>query len=294
MIAQVKRMVARGTIKPLQVKVPGVLVDAVVVDPEQRQSLLTDYDPSLAGEYRVVTEDEDGRMPLTERKVIARRAAEELGENDVCNLGFGMPDGVAAVVKEERGMPPILSVEQGIIGGIPQGGSNFGLVRNPMAILDQPYQFDWYDGGGLDVTVLSFAQFDRCGNVNVSKFGGRINGVGGFINISQGAKKVVFVGTFTAGGFALRWGRERSASWPRAGAKTGGPGRADQLQRRLCQGERPEGGVCDGAGGVRADAGGREIDRDRSRHGLKAGYTGSDGVCAGDGRGNQNYAGKVF
>lgn len=203
-IAQVKRVVARGTIKPLQVKVPGVLVDAVVVDPEQRQSLLTDYDPSLSGEYRVVIEDEDSRMPLTERKVIARRAAEELGENDVCNLGFGMPDGVAAVVKEERGLPPVLSVEQGIIGGIPQGGSNFGLVRNPMAILDQPYQFDWYDGGGLDVTVLSFAQFDRHGNVNVSKFGGRINGVGGFINISQGAKKVVFVGTFTAGGFCAQ------------------------------------------------------------------------------------------
>lgn len=199
-IAQVKQLVKNGSLKPYQVKVPGVLVDAVVIDSMQRQSLLTDYNPAFSGEYTAVVEKDKGRMPLTERKVIARRAAKELQEGDICNLGFGMPAGVAAVFKEMAEGSPVLSVEQGIIGGIPQSGSNFGLVLNPSAIVDEPYQFDWYDGGGLDVTVLSFAEFDRQGNVNVSKFGGHINGVGGFINISQGAKKVVFVGTMTAGG----------------------------------------------------------------------------------------------
>ena len=201
-IAQVKRMVKRGTLKPLDIRVPGILVDAVVVDPKQRQSMITEYDPAMSGECQMVLEEKLEPMELTERKVIARRAAMEVEEGNIVNLGFGMPAGVASVIHEEGAKGYMkLSVEQGITGGIPAGGSDFGLVYNPEVILEAPSQFDWYDGGGLDLAVLSFAEFDQEGNVNVSRFGHRVNGVGGFINISQSAKKVIFVGTLKAGGF---------------------------------------------------------------------------------------------
>ena len=201
-IAQVKRIVKKGNLKALDVRVPGFLVDAVVVDQEQRQSLITQYDPALSGECRVPLENALPPMELNERKVIARRAALEVKLDSVVNLGFGMPAGVASVINEEGLIDRIkLSVEQGLTGGVPSGGSNFGLVYNPDVILDTTHQFDWYDGGGLDLAVLSFAEFDRHGNVNVSRFGERVNGVGGFINISQSARKVIFVGTMTAGGF---------------------------------------------------------------------------------------------
>lgn len=206
-IAQVKRVVKRGTLKPLDIRVPGFLVDAVVVDPKQRQSKLTEYDPAMSGECKMLLEEKLEPMKLTERKVIARRAAMEVKRGDIVNLGFGMPAGVAAVINEEGVYDYMkLSVEQGITGGIPADGSDFGLVYNPEVILEAPSQFDWYDGGGLDLAVLSFAEFDKDGNVNVSKFGDRVNGVGGFINISQSARKVVFVGTMTAGGFRAGFG----------------------------------------------------------------------------------------
>lgn len=201
-IVQVKRVVKRGTLKPLDIRVPGFLVDAVVVDPMQRQSMMTEYDPAMSGECRMILEDKLEPMKLTERKVIARRAAMEVRKGDIVNLGFGMPAGVASVINEEGAYDYMkLSVEQGITGGIPASGSDFGLVYNPEVILEAPCQFDWYDGGGLDLAVLSFAEFDKEGNVNVSRFGDRVNGVGGFINISQSARKVIFVGTMTAGGF---------------------------------------------------------------------------------------------
>lgn len=206
-IAQVKRVVEKGTLKPLHIRVPGILIDAVVVDPEQRQSMMTNYDPSLSGECRLLLDHRLTPMPLNERKIIARRAALEIREGDVVNLGFGMPAGVASVIKEEGADGRMkLSVEQGITGGIPASGSDFGLVYNPEVILEAPAQFDWYDGGGLDVTVLSFAEFDREGNVNVSRFGDHVNGVGGFINISQSARQVIFVGTMTAGGLRVETG----------------------------------------------------------------------------------------
>lgn len=205
-IVQVKRLVQAETIPPKMVQIPGILVDAVVVDPQQRQSEKTYYNPSYSGECRlsVLSEERTGgaEEKLADiRRVIARRAAKELKPGDVVNLGFGMPDGVAKVLKEEgRDHETILTIEQGIIGGVPAGGTDFGMAMNPTAIVDQPYQFDWYDGGGLDVAVLSFAQFDSKGNVNVSCFGGHANGVGGFINISQATKTVLFVGTLTTGG----------------------------------------------------------------------------------------------
>lgn len=199
-IAQVRSRVPSGELIADQVRVPGILVDAIVVAPAQRLSSATDRDPYLEGRSRLgeVTIEP---MEFGVRKVIARRAARELATGDVVNLGFGMPDGVAAVLAENGAEADVtFTVEQGHIGGIPAGGSDFGLARNADASFTAGQQFDWYDGGGVDTAVLSFAEVDARGNVNVSRFGRRVPGVGGFINISQGSKKVVFVGTFVAGG----------------------------------------------------------------------------------------------
>lgn len=208
-IVQVKRATKRGTLDPRNVKIPGILVDAVVVDPNQKQSCIVGYNPAYTGDVKAPDTAKE-KMPLSERKIIARRAAMELFPGALGNLGFGMPDGVAFVADEEGMSDQItLTVEQGVIGGVPAMGVNFSLASNPNAIIDQTSQFDWYDGGGLDVTFLSFAELDQEGNVNVSKFGGRVVGVGGFINISQNAKKVVFLGTFTASGLETEISRDQ-------------------------------------------------------------------------------------
>lgn len=204
--AQVKEIVDR--LDPRQVKVPGVLIDALVVHPEQRLSIATAYDPALTGERPEVAAQ--APMEPGVRKLIARRAAAELRLGDVVNLGFGMPDGVASVLAESGTADGVtFTLEQGHVGGVPATGTDFGLARGQEAMLDAGYQFDGYDGGWLDVAILSFAEVDRLGNVNVSKFGDRIAGVGGFINISQGAKRCVFVGTFTTGGLEVGLGDAR-------------------------------------------------------------------------------------
>lgn len=199
-ICQVRRIVKRGEMRPGSVVVPGILVDALVVAPDQRMSVKTEYNEMLSGKRRGVLPDSE-HMPQDNRKVMAKRAAMELQRGDIVNLGFGVPAGVGKVLEEGGYQDDIhLSLEQGIIGGVPATGTDFGIAYNPDAIICETNQFDFYDGGGLDVAVLSFAEFDRHGNVNVSKFNHVINGVGGFINISQNTKYVIFTGTFTAFG----------------------------------------------------------------------------------------------
>lgn len=200
-IAQVERVTERGGLNPRQVKVPGIFVDCVVqARPENHwQTFHTQYSAGYSGELRVQATTMTP-MVLDARKVIARRAALELRANSVVNLGIGMPEGIASVANEEGVVDLLtLTAEPGVIGGIPAGGLDFGAAINTQAIIDQPSQFDFYDGGGLDVAFLGLAQADAEGNLNVSKFGTRLAGAGGFINISQSAKKVVFVGTFCAG-----------------------------------------------------------------------------------------------
>jgi propionate CoA-transferase len=188
-----------------QVKIPGMLVDLVVVDAEQGQTYHSAYNAAYAGELKVPL-SEIAPMAFDPRKVIARRAAMELIPGAVCNLGSGISTGIATVGAEEGVLDQVvLTNEQGLIGGAPASGNEVGASRNYWAMIDQPYQFDFYDGGGLDIAFLSFAEVDRECNVNVSRFGSRIIGPGGFINISQGARKMVFSGTFTAGGLELAW-----------------------------------------------------------------------------------------
>ena len=204
-IAQVEYLCERASLPARQVKVPGILVDCVVqARPEYHmQTYGTGYHPALSGQMRVPL-DALPPMPFDERKIIARRAAFELMPNAVVNLGIGMPEGVADIANEERLLSYMtLTAEPGVVGGVSGSGLNFGSSTNATAQLDMNQQFDFYDGGGLDLAVLGLAECDARGNINVSRFGPKLAGAGGFINITQNSRTVVFIGTFSAGGLKV-------------------------------------------------------------------------------------------
>lgn len=205
-IVQVEYMAKKGSLHPKEVKIPGALVDYVVVATDKNACWQTEgtyYEPAFAGNLKKPLSALP-IVPLCERKVIARRCAAELKKGDIINLGVGIPTDVASIVAEEGGLEHItLTTESGAFGGIPASMPNFGSSYNAEANIDHGYIFDFYDGGGIDVAVLGLAQADQHGNINVSKFsipgkGVKLTGPGGFINISQSSKKVIFAGTFMA------------------------------------------------------------------------------------------------
>lgn len=205
-IVQAEYLAKAGSLHPKQVKVPGILVDYIVIATKPDACWQTEgvyFNPAFAGDIKVPL-DKIAELPMDERKFIARRAAMELVPGAIVNLGVGIPSDVAAIAAEENVTHMMtMTTEIGGIGGVPASLPHFGHSYNGEAVVDHASQFDFYDGGGVDVSFLGLAQTDQYGNVNVSKFKGRAMGCGGFIDISQNSKKVIYCGSFTAGGLKV-------------------------------------------------------------------------------------------
>jgi propionate CoA-transferase len=201
-IAQVKRLAAAGTLRPHDVVVPGVLVDYIVIAPDQLQTTNTPYEPAISGEiFRPLSSFETPKFDIA--KIIARRVAQELREGDAVNIGFGVSANVPRILIEEgRHGAVTWVIEQGAVGGVPLLDFQFGCASNAEAIVQSPHQFTYFQGAGFDMSLLSFLEIDKGGSVNVSKLGARPHvtaGAGGFVDITARAKKIVFSGYFTAG-----------------------------------------------------------------------------------------------
>jgi len=212
-IAQVKRVAARGTLHPQLVKVPGILVDAIVIDENQKQTTGIDHDPAASGELRMPW-NTFKPVPLNMmRRILIRRAMFELKKGQTVNLGFGVPSLLPQVALEEGVLNKLIfTTEHGSIGGLPYSGIQFGGAINPQALLESPSQFDFIDGGGPDAICLAFAEVDKEGNVNVTKLRDLphvLAGVGGFIDLIQHARKIIFFGTLTAGGLKVDTSEDR-------------------------------------------------------------------------------------
>lgn len=199
--AQVRDRVELGAIRPREVTIPGILIDAIVIHPDQDQTYHGAYNPALSGRVRTTLLPEQSDARGGPKRVLALRAVMELKPGDCVNFGFGASAGVAEIISERGEFDRYwMTIEQGIHGGAMLTGDMFGMAVNPMAIVPAGNQFDFYHGGGLDAAFLGIAEVDRTGNVNVSHMGGQIVGPGGFIDITQNARKVVFCGQFDAKG----------------------------------------------------------------------------------------------
>ncbi|MFK5921496.1 MAG: malonate decarboxylase subunit alpha [Verrucomicrobiota bacterium] len=207
-IAQVERIVERIS-DPKAVRVPGILVDFLVESPQDKQAHQQTFAESFNPAY-VTTRDNKisttpQTLPFSCRKIIGRRALEEIRSGDIVNLGIGMPEAISAVAAEAGRLEEFtLTLESGPIGGEPASGLSFGCSSYPDAIIDQPSQFDFYDGGGIDLAALGAIEIDQLGNVNITQFGNRFAGVGGFVNITQNARRVIFCAPFRVKGLTAK------------------------------------------------------------------------------------------
>ena len=279
-IAQVRQLATRGSLRTRDVKVPAALIDHVYVDPDQWQTYITRDSPYYAGAVRRPVRPEPP-LPLDVRKIIARRSLLEFPRGAICNLGFGISQLIGRVAWEEGVTDQlVLTVEQGIFGGVPVAGNEGGTGFNYQAMIDQPDMFGFYDGGGLDVASLSFAEVDAEGNVNVHAFEGRVRGPGGFPNISARTGRINFVGTLTAKGLELEIDDGR-ADRARGRARQVRPdGARDLVQRPARPRARPAGPLHHGARGVRARGRRPGADRGRARDRRRARRPRADGLPA--------------